>query len=925
MLKRLQQLAEAQDKKREAASKLRNRASTPKPPPRLPVGNPHKAVKRAEVLPVERPPVLRLAGRAKVPVFKDEDDEPSVPSTGLQQLVDLYLHAARHRTRHIVLSWPNSPTTLSLVHGLATLERWVDGDKQGVRGLLYPTKSNAFHPLNHIHLGRAAVVERARALLEVQTNPEVTRSLPEKDAFLFSLNSLKPEAQEQFNPSVNELLPSFLAGPGYRGWEDCSDKLLAHLSAKLTRRAQAKALKRTSGFVGQPATAPDALFALDGRMTEVEQDAALKALSSMPNLPEVVLIRATKDVRGPSTGWRGRIAKFILKLERFFGNKSPGILVVVDEPYAIRALQDELVEQCRKRERHGERGAKVPDFQVLGVPFLAKSEGLLSPGETEQTNPEPRNFDVHVVDSDSAKTARRFSRLASSAQGGREVAQPIVEAISYVTRVGALPCGISDLTDYLSGSDISSATRAAFDWLGHVAAIRDFERSGGVQGQRGELEGCITDGSNLFAKYQAATPFAMRLAKLVEASVCGGLPIGLVFASSLNRLLAERFLRRYTGYEQVGAFADLEAHVHFLTARQLEEQRDVLAQGTVAFVGLSQEALRFLMTDNGVPDGASVLITQRNGQVLRAGLGPISTRFPEFAAFKPRIDALLSKLGDLPEDASVFSSGDYTLPTFRVELAADVSNGPGEMDPEAWKICLEGGSALYRRPTHRVYVYDPSSHLATDRGFRPAEVSSLEVGDKVFVMSGELREMVEQSLRDAGVQIQSDKTFEGALRTYHQQVGEKLAGRFKEKTRSDQVRSLRKAMVAINPALETELPTEQAMRHWVDLGASANTAFDQLKPQAPLKEANFRAFAGALGFSPLEAAYLWQRVILAIRNSRRIDGRHVSDIYAYMLLQPESAMVHSGITRQTLQQLFERARANVWTVEAVGPLKEASN
>ena len=98
-----------------------------------------------------------------------------------------------------------------------------------------------------------------------------------------------------------------------------------------------------------------------------------------------------------------------------------------------------------------------------------------------------------------------------------------------------------------------------------------------------------------------------------------------------------------------------------------------------------------------------------------------------------------------------------------------------------------------------------------------------------------------------------------------------------------------------------------------------------MKPQAPLKEANFNAFAGALGFSPLEAAYLWQRVILAIRNSRRIDGRHVSDIYAYMLLQPESAMVHSSISRQTLQQLFERARASVWTVEAVGPIKEASN
>jgi len=925
MLKRLQQLAEAQEKKREAASKLLSRPSIKRPPPK-PAPVLSSKGKRPETSPPASPPqVLRVAGRTSVPVFKDEDSAPSGLSNGLLQLVDLYLHAARHRTRHIVLTWPNSPTTLALVHALATLERWEDGDKQGVRGLLYPTKSNAFFPLNHLHFGRAEVVESARALLEVHPNARVRRSLPQKDAFLFSLNSLRPEAQEQFNPSVNELLPTFLAGPGFRGWENCSDKLLAHLSAKLKRRMHSKALKATSSFVGQPTTAPDALFALDGRMSEAEQDTALKALASTSNPPEVVLIRATKDVRGPSSGWRTRMAKFIHKLDKSLGDNAPGIVVVVDEPYAIRALQDELAEQARKRERLGERGAKSPDFQVVGVPFLAKSEGLLAPGEVEQSNPESRSFDVHVVDSDIAKTVRRFSRLAASAQGGRDAAQPIVEAISYLTRVGALPCGIADLTDYLSGPDISSATRAAFDWLGHVAAIRDFERGGGVPGQRGELEGCIADGSNLFAKYQAATPFAMRLATLVEARVCGGQTVSLVFGSNLSRMLAERFLRRYTGFGEVSTFADIEEFVHFLTVRQLEERRDLFAQGAVAFVGLTQEALRFLMTDHSVPDGASVLVTQRNGQVLRAGLGPISTRFPEFAAFKPRIDALLGKLADLPEDASVFSSGDYTLPTFRVDLAADASNGPGEMAPDAWKICLEGGSTLYRRPSHKIYVYDPSSHLATDRGFRSAEVSSLEVGDKVFVMSGELREMVEQSLRDAGVQIQTDKTFEGALRTYHQQVGEKLASRFTEKTRSDQVRSLRKAMVDISPELESELPTEQAMRHWIDLGASANTAFDQLKPQAPLKEANFRAFAAALGFSPLEAAYLWQRVILAIRNSRRIDGRHVSDIYAYMLLQPESAMVHSSITLQTLQQLFERARANVWTVEAVGPMKEASN
>lgn len=112
------------------------------------------------------------------------------------------------------------------------------------------------------------------------------------------------------------------------------------------------------------------------------------------------------------------------------------------------------------------------------------------------------------------------------------------------------------------------------------------------------------------------------------------------------------------------------------------------------------------------------------------------------------------------------------------------------------------------------------------------------------------------------------------------------------------------------------------MRHWIDLGNSPNTPFDQLRPQAPLRESAFKAFAQVLGFSSLEAAYQWQRVIMAVRNSRRLDGRHVSDIYAYMLLQPESAMANSTIKRQTLATLFEKARSNVATVESANPLKE---
>ncbi len=232
---------------------------------------------------------------------------------------------------------------------------------------------------------------------------------------------------------------------------------------------------------------------------------------------------------------------------------------------------------------------------------------------------------------------------------------------------------------------------------------------------------------------------------------------------------------------------------------------------------------------------------------------------------------------------------------------------------------MDTGALLYRRPTHRVYVYDPSSAEASERGFRSCEVKSLQPGDQLFVMAAELREMVEAVLEDAGIPIEHDKTFESALRDYHKHVLAKLSETWPSGALSDKVRSLRAAILTAHPSWREDFPTEQAVRQWVNLGQSEGTSFDKLKPQAPMKEDNFAAFAEALGLSKLEAAYYWQRVIIPIRNARRLDGRQVSDIYTHMLLQPESVMVHSGVKRQTMKMLFDKARENLAAVEEVVP------
>ena len=324
---------------------------------------------------IEPPAVAARVQQALIPLFRDDSAIPSAPSSALIALADLYLHAAQHRTSHIAMVWPATLKTLTVVHALATLARWNEGDKLGVRGLLFPVKSNAFHSLNHIHFDRKAVLGIARNLEEVNPNPRVARSLPTKDAFHFWLTdrSLPKLEGEAFNPTIGELLPHFLTSRDFKGWLPCHERLLALIRAKVLRRTSAKALQQNTEPFGQPHTAPDALFALDGRMSEPDLRKACREMARV-GPPEVVMVLATRAVRFEAPGWRGRLVRFCLMLEETFPQRPPGVVIVTDEPHAAYRLKNELWEQNNKRDP-GKRWKTPHEFKICGVPSTVDAEG----------------------------------------------------------------------------------------------------------------------------------------------------------------------------------------------------------------------------------------------------------------------------------------------------------------------------------------------------------------------------------------------------------------------------------------------------------------------------------------------------------------------------------------------------------------------
>lgn len=862
-------------------------------------------------------PRVERYGQASVPVYREDESVPSTPSPGLTGLVDLYLEAARNKSKHVALVWPAAPRSLVIVHVFATLERWAIGDKQGIRGLIFPAKINAFHVLNHLYLDREALHAHAQRLIETpgEENTFLTRKLQEKDSFLFSVASLKPTGSEAFNPTMSELIPHFFAGQGFKKWESCSEHLLEHIGAKL-KRAHKAALRSNCDILGAPKTAPDALFALDARMSKEERRAALLALKKI-GLPEVVLVNATRPVRSSTRGWGNLISHVCLEIDEAFGANGPGILIVTDDPNAAFQIRHKLTEQSAQRTKNS-HGNSRKDFWITGICSGIKEDGLLSPGVSEPAVPVPREFKLEIVDTEAARVINRLYRIAGRLPNGRDSARPVHEAANYLARLAALPCGISTLLEWLTQSAASDHARRIYSWATYHAALSEFERSEDAGAERSAIQDCIAIGTRLYENYHTATPLALRLAKLVEQHAQSSRHrTVIVFTSAIYRRLAERFLTQFD-YPGGGGFEQFSDKVIFTSSSQLEEQLTYLDGAQLIFVGLDDEGLRLTMTDNRVPKHTVVLMTQRSGQYLRSMLKPLDEKFAEFKVLKPRMESFLRQLSSLPDDQTMFLD-DFVLPTFRTELSTEVSNTDGSLDPEAWSVVLEGGITLYWKPTHTVFVYDPTSRDATDKGFRTCEVSSLQPGDKLFVMSPELRELVESVLKEAGVPIEHDKTFEAALRDYHEEVIKSLNRLFQGMKLAEQVRKLRTVILENNEKLADEFPGEQAVRYWVSLGDSADTPFDQLKPRAPMRESHFVAFAETLGFNSLRTAYYWQRVIMAIRNARRLDGRHVSDLYSYMLLQPEAAMLHSKISRQTLKILFQKARESIVVVENVTP------
>lgn len=889
------------------AATSRNGAAGPAPSP--PPGTPPVAPAAIRQAPGEAPPATM-----GLPLWADDATTSLKTASAVEALASQLLHAAQTKFSGLVLLWPGSLRSLGMVHAVACAARWHQGDKQGMRTLVYPAKANFLQALNHAHVDRTALIRLAQHLVEVKPNPAVTVSLPGKDPFWLALNSVRADASGDIHPTLAELLPHFFADKDFQSWKACDGDLLRYVKARITdldhRRALSNLSLRALGVIDN---APDALLAVSWKASEAEIRQCLKSLRN-GRQPDVLLLDATRALRRDNPSWKTNIVKFLDCAWEVWRERIPPVLLVIDEPHVRTQLGQEL-EKRAKKNSPAAAWLLRSGLPVRGAICTVNGDTLMPVSRPEPLKPESRQIVVNVADTEAANVIEMLTRIRSAVTNPAW-GDAMDEAAGYLTRLSALPSSTRVLVNWLSEADVPMAVRQNYAWPVYKSKL-EVIRNDPTFGERQRLERVIARGDEMWRNYENGTPLARMLAELIEQRTRGTEKCCLVFTKPTARRLAERYFETYDGYPEGAGFEVLRDCVRFVVSRNLEAEVDAPPKETLIFVGLDEVSLRMLVLEPRISSPAYVLLTRRNAAYLKATIKAIRA-LPGFASLSSRLDALWQQLPEFPDidEYTLFKRGDFVLPTFSFEQGlSSVVNEHEEHDPNAWELVLDSGAIVKRSPTARAYLYDPALAHTSTRGFKGVDVSDLQEGDRLFVMSLELRELTEAALKEAGVPISHDRRFEEDLRRYHRTVSD-LVAQIPGATLSLRAAHLHEAIIhALGP--KGVPPAEGTVRAWLDVDRYTGRSFEDAKPGAPRNEAHFKAFANTLGMNDIHAVYFWKAVIQPLRGVRRADGRRVSDVYAEMLLEPESTVVHRRLRPEVVKVLFERAKENIHTVEAI--------
>ncbi|EKZ98151.1 hypothetical protein D769_16662 [Cupriavidus sp. HMR-1] len=825
-------------------------------------------------------------------------NETIAPQPWAKGLASTLLAAADQGDVTLCLVWPAKLTAPPLLHALANVERIFAKDLRGVRTLLYPGTHACRAPLHSVLANRELLSAFYRTLWVQQENGsfevEACTSSPALQAALSALNDLTQHNPGSPNPSLAELVPTFVFEPTNRTWATTVSNPLERTLAKVERLAHRRDLReRVNLEWGTPGKAPSALMVVHHT---AKKDSWRMALADPAfkgqGRPEVLLLDATDAASRTNYAAVKRIPDF-LSFARENGFSDTGAVIVTDDPKTFFTLRVKL------------RDSKVPFATKV---WAAEADDALFSARPVAVDWHPAqrsnsNFSVSIVDRDASQLALNFQRLTLSAGNEESPAYlALLQACMYVLRLSNMPAGYTDLTAASAEAGDGDYSGQQNAWAPVKLALVGALTSGALNQIRDSVERAIAQAEKLIDDWNDATPMASRvLAEVRKHAVGSRQGISLVLPNNRYVLLAHRFLQRKLGVDWPATEARIEWHTLSTVAKTLAGDR----KGRhFAFVGISPDVLRILVTHPEVPHGTAVLVAYRQAESTLTTL--INMKEPEaFKAYRGRIGLLAQelerRLAEVPNPLVIGKLREMPL-TFKF----DENGHSGQSDEQAYfKFELEGGGRAYT--SGWVYRHLPDE----DPPFRRAAASAIQQGDFIFDMSDELRAKLESSLQLNGEGVSSVvDPVRTLLKLYHDDVQRRCALMFKSTKRSALAREIHARMVEFDPkAAECRLGR---VYYWLSLQENDR------RPHASKEAKYFIIFCRALGMSEEAAKQHWGFVL----NARRLNqylGRELVARYAEILFQPESAAAYRKVPEDVIQQLQQEALRCVYRVERVVP------
>lgn len=847
----------------------------------------------------QRPWAQIRAGNARLTYQSRTANETVAEQPWAKELVSTVLAAADQGGVALCLVWPAKVTALPLLHALANVERVFARDLRGVRTLLYPDTHACSTPLHSVLANREALSAFYRTLWVHQPNgafeAQSCTSSPAYLGALWALNDLTQHTPGAPNPSLAELVPTFVFDPSKRAWATTTSNPLERTLAKVERLALRRDLRQRVHLEWEsPNKAPGALMVMHYTARKESwrvalADSALKGLGR----PEVLLLNATDAAMRTNYAAVKRIPDF-LSFARESGFSETGAVIVTDDLKTFFILRAQL--------RHAAGTLETKVWAAESEDAVLSAHPVVADWQPAQRS--NSNFSVSIVDRDASQLALAFQRLTASA--GREESpayQALLEACMYILRLSNMPAGYTDLT--AASAEAGEGDHGSHEnaWTPVKLKLASALDSGALNAVRDAVARAIAKAEKLLDDWSDATPMASRmLAEVRKHAVASRKGISLVLPSNRYVLLAHRFLRRNLGADSAAAEARIEWHTLSAVGKTLTGDR----KGKhFAFVGINPDVLRILVTHPEVPHGTAVLVAYRQAESMLATLTKMKD-VDAFKAYRGRIGLLAQelerRLADVPNPLAISRLREMPL-TFKFD-----ENGHNGQSVELayYKFELEGGGRAYASG----WVYRHVPH--EDPPFRRAAASAIQPGDFIFDMSDELRAKLESSLQFNGEGVSSVvDPVRMLLKLYHEDVQRRCASMFTSAKRSALAREIHARMVELDPKAADCRPGR--VYYWLALQAQ-----DDTRPHASKDSKCFKAFCKALGISDEAADQHWGFV----RNARRLNqylGRELVARYAEILFQPESAATYRKVPEDVIRQLQQEALRCVYRVEHVLP------